>query len=170
MDTDQWRNGETCHDLVEDQEWLKSLAEPLPEAPEEDDAEKVERDYAVEVSGRRFDVKVIGEAFAGAAAPANGAGAAAGRKPPKRGERKKGGGGGPDQISSPLQGNMWKVVVSEGDEVEEGQLLCIIEAMKMENEINAHKAGTISELSVTEGEPIKAGDPIATITSAAADE
>ena len=60
---------------------------------------------------------------------------------------------------------MWKVVVSEGDEVEEGQLLCIIEAMKMENEINAHKAGTIATLSVTEGEPIKTGDPIATITS-----
>ena len=38
---------------------------------------------------------------------------------------------------------MWKVVVKQGDEVEEGQLLCIIEAMKMENEITAHKAGTI---------------------------
>ena len=163
MDTDQWRGGETCHDLVEDQDWLKSLAEPLPETGGDDEAEKVERDYAVEVSGRKFDVKVIGEAFAGGAVagPANGAGAA----PPKRGERKKSAGGGPDQITSPLQGNMWKVVVSEGDEVEEGQLLCIIEAMKMENEINAHKAGTIAELPITEGEPIKTGDPIATITS-----
>ncbi len=161
MQTDQWRAGETCRDLVEDKDWLKALATPVPE-PAGDEAEKVERDYAVEVSGRRFDVKVIGEAFAGGAAPVNGAGAKA---PPKRAERKKSAGGGPDQITSPLQGNMWKVVVSQGDEVEEGQLLCIIEAMKMENEINAHKAGTIAELPITEGEPIKTGDPIATITS-----
>jgi len=167
MDTDQWRAGETCRDLVEDQDWLKELAEDPPQATD-DEAEKVERDYAVEVSGRKFDVKVIGEAFAGGAVagPANGAGAA----PPKRAERKKSAGGGPDQITSPLQGNMWKVVVAEGDEVEEGQLLCIIEAMKMENEINAHKAGTIAELPITEGEPIKTGDPIATITSAPAED
>ena len=52
-----------------------------------------------------------------------------------------------------------------GDTVEQGQLLCIIEAMKMENEITAHKAGTISELPITEGAAIQAGAPIATITS-----
>ena len=62
---------------------------------------------------------------------------------------------------------MWKVLVKRGDTVEQGQLLCIIEAMKMENEITAHKAGTISELPITEGGPIQAGAPIATITSAA---
>ena len=169
MDTDQWRAGETCRDLVEDKDWLKALAtDPSPAQDESEEPEKVERDYAVEVSGRRFDVKVIGEAFAGGAPAANGtAGATA---PPKRGERKKAAGGGPDQITSPLQGNMWKVVVGQGDEVEEGQLLCIIEAMKMENEINAHKAGTISDLPIAEGEPIKTGDPIATITSAPAEE
>ena len=169
MDTDQWRAGETCRDLVEDTDWLKALAtDPSPGQDESEEPEKVERDYAVEVSGRRFDVKVIGEAFAGGAPATNGtAGATA---PPKRGERKKAAGGGPDQITSPLQGNMWKVVVGQGDEVEEGQLLCIIEAMKMENEINAHKAGTISDLPIAEGEPIKTGDPIATITSAPAEE
>ena len=69
-------------------------------------------------------------------------------------------------LPSPLQGNMWKVLVKQGDTVEEGQLLCIIEAMKMENEITAHKAGTIVELPIAEGEPIQAGAPIATITSA----
>ena len=52
---------------MEDKKWLKELAFPKPEKPAEgeDEEPKVERDYAVEVSGRRFDVKVIGEAFAG---------------------------------------------------------------------------------------------------------
>jgi acetyl-CoA/propionyl-CoA carboxylase, biotin carboxylase, biotin carboxyl carrier protein len=169
--TDQWHKGETCRDLLEDKDWLKQLAFPKPEPTDEDEDEapKVERDYAVEVSGRKFDVKVIGEAsgFGGG----NGAGpATAGRKPPKRSERKSSGGGGPDQVTSPLQGNMWKVVVKKGDTVEEGQLLCIIEAMKMENEITAHKAGTISDLPIEEGKPISTGDPIATITEAAGDD
>jgi acetyl-CoA/propionyl-CoA carboxylase biotin carboxyl carrier protein len=62
---------------------------------------------------------------------------------------------------------MWKVLVKQGDMVAEGQILCIIEAMKMENEITAHKAGTIAELPITEGEPINAGAPIATIKSEA---
>ena len=64
---------------------------------------------------------------------------------------------------------MWKVLVKQGDTVAEGQLLCIIEAMKMENEITAHKAGTIVELPIAEGEPIQAGAPIATIKSDTAD-
>ncbi len=162
--TDEWANGETCRNLMEDKKWLKATAPEQPVVPVDgDDEEKVERDYAVEVSGRKFDVKVIGAAFAGGAVSANGSGPA--RKAPKRSERKKSAGGGPDQIESPLQGNMWKVVVKQGDVVEEGQLLCIIEAMKMENEITAHKAGTIAALPIEEGKPISAGDPIATITS-----
>jgi len=166
MATEQWANGETCRDLVEDGDWLSQLSYPKPEPPSEDgpDEPKVERDYAVEVSGRRFDVKVIGEAFGG-----GGNGATAGRRPPRRSERRGPGGGGPDEITSPLQGNMWKVRVKKGDAVEEGQLLCIIEAMKMENEITAHKAGTVAELPIEEGRPINAGDPIATITSAPAE-
>jgi acetyl-CoA/propionyl-CoA carboxylase biotin carboxyl carrier protein len=165
--TDQWAAGETCRDLMEDRDWLKQTAPPAVEAPAGDDEDepKVERDYAVEVSGRKFDVKVIGTAFGGAV---NGA-APAPRTAPKRAERKKSAGGGPDEIVSPLQGNMWKVSVKQGDTVEEGQLLCIIEAMKMENEITAHKAGTIAALPIEEGKPISAGDPIATITSAAAE-
>src|SRR3954452_17703858 len=76
LDTDQWRNGETCRDLVEDKKWLKELAFDKPPAPEETEGEeepKVERSYAVEVSGKRFDVKVIGAAIGGnGAAPAAG--------------------------------------------------------------------------------------------------
>ena len=172
MASEQWAKAETCRDLIEDADWLKSLAAAPPEAPaDEDEAEKVQRTYTVEVSGKRFEVKVHGDvpavALNGSATPA-GAGAAA-RRPPRR-ERKSGGGGaGGDTLASPLQGNMWKVLVEQGQQVEEGQLVCIIEAMKMENEITAHKAGTIAELAVKEGEPVASGATIAVITSAAGD-
>jgi acetyl-CoA/propionyl-CoA carboxylase biotin carboxyl carrier protein len=60
---------------------------------------------------------------------------------------------------------MWKVLVEAGQKVEEGQLVCIIEAMKMENEITAHKAGVIEELAVKEGDAISSGATIAVIKS-----
>jgi acetyl-CoA/propionyl-CoA carboxylase biotin carboxyl carrier protein len=165
--TEQWARGETCRDLLEDRAWLKTLAfdAVAPAAPEEAEA-KVEQTYAVEVSGRRFDVRVVGPPFGGvSAAAANGSAAAAAPRT-KRSARSAAGGssaGGADTLTSPLQGNMWKVLVKQGDTVDEGQLVCIIEAMKMENEITAHKAGTIVELPISEGEPIQAGAPIATI-------
>ncbi|HST56543.1 MAG TPA: acetyl-CoA carboxylase biotin carboxylase subunit [Solirubrobacteraceae bacterium] len=170
--TEQWAKGETCRDLLEDKQWLKTLAFPKPDAPgagaDSDEEDQVEQSYAVEVSGRRFDVRVVGPPFAGGGGAANGTSAAgAGRKAPTRGERKSSSAGGPDTLPSPLQGNMWKVLVKQGDTVAEGQLLCIIEAMKMENEIMAHKAGVIAELPITEGAAIAAGAPIATIRSAA---
>jgi acetyl-CoA/propionyl-CoA carboxylase, biotin carboxylase, biotin carboxyl carrier protein len=165
--TEEWARGDTCKELLEDKKWLKTLAFAPVEVPTADDEEeKVEQSYAVEVSGRRFDVRVVGPAGAGGGAPANGSAPAAGRAAPRRTQRaSKGGGGGADVLPAPLQGNMWKVLVKQGDVVTEGQLLCIIEAMKMENEITAHKAGTIVDLPITEGAPIQAGAPIATIKS-----
>jgi acetyl-CoA/propionyl-CoA carboxylase biotin carboxyl carrier protein len=159
--TPQWANGETCRDLMEDTEWLKSTAPaeaPAPE-PSEEGAEIVTRDYKVEVSGKLFDVKVIGEAVAGAAAPAAG-----GRKPPKR-ERASGGSAASssEALPSPLQGTVLKVAVAEGAEVSEGDLICVIEAMKMENEITAHRSGKVTALNVAEGAAIGSGDTIATI-------
>jgi len=164
MASEQWANGETCRDLIEDKAWLKTLA--LPKEPrssdEEDAVEQVEREYTVEVSGKRFEVKVRGDAVAGGvAAPAAGAGA----RKPARSERKASAGGGADELVSPMQGNMWKVQVEQGATVEEGQIVCIIEAMKMENEITAHKAGVIEQLAVKEGEPIASGALIAVIKS-----
>jgi acetyl-CoA/propionyl-CoA carboxylase, biotin carboxylase, biotin carboxyl carrier protein len=167
LDTEQWANGETCRDLLEDKSWLKTLAFDKPAKPAEGEDETVEQAYTVEVSGRRFDVKVIGPPFAGGGVAVNGAAAAAGRAAPKRGERKSSAGGGADELVSPLQGNMWKVLVEQGQTVEEGQLICIIEAMKMENEITAHKAGVIETLSIKEGEPIQSGAPIAVIKAPA---
>jgi acetyl-CoA/propionyl-CoA carboxylase biotin carboxyl carrier protein len=164
--TRQWANAETCRDLVEDKRWLRALAfEPAAPASDDEEGEKVEQTYTVEVSGRRFDVRVIGAPFGGMVM--NGSAPAAGAAPRKPRERKRGGGAvGGDTLPSPLQGNMWRVKVRQGDAVEEGQLLCIIEAMKMENEITAHKAGVVAELPIVEGAPIAAGDPIATIRSA----
>jgi acetyl-CoA/propionyl-CoA carboxylase, biotin carboxylase, biotin carboxyl carrier protein len=160
--TRQWADGETCRDLMEDNDWLKSTAPEQAAAPEpsEEGAEIVTRDYTVEVSGKLFDVKVIGEAVAGVAAPAAGGG----RKPPKR-ERSGGGGAAAssEALPSPLQGTVLKVAVAEGAEVSEGDLICVIEAMKMENEITAHRAGKVTGLNVAEGAAIGSGDVIAVI-------
>ncbi len=60
--SDQWQAGETCRDLMEDKKWLKGIEYDAPAPAEDDGQEKVERDYAVEVSGRKFEVKVIGAA------------------------------------------------------------------------------------------------------------
>jgi acetyl-CoA/propionyl-CoA carboxylase biotin carboxyl carrier protein len=158
--TDQWKNGETCRDLVADKSWLKELAfapaEASGGAEGEHGEEKVERDYAVEVSGRKFEVKVIGAALGpNGAAPA--------RKAPRR-ERKSGGGGGaPGELVSPIQGTVLKVAVEQGAEVEEGALICVVEAMKMENEITAPTAGTVAQLGVYEGGSVATGDTIAVI-------
>ena len=104
---------------------------------------------------------VHGEA---APAAANGAAPAAARKPPRRERSAAGAGGGDgDELVSPLQGNLWKLLVEKGAEVEDGQLICIVEAMKMENEIAAHKAGKIEELPLAEGAAVKSGDTLAVI-------
>ena len=157
--TEQWANGETCRDLMEDREWLKTTAPAEATAPAEpkEGAETVARDYKVEVSGKLFDVKVIGEAAAGPAA-------AAGRKPPKR-ERKAGGAASAssESLPSPLQGTVLKVAVEQGAEVAEGDLICVIEAMKMENEIAAHRAGKVTSLNVTQGTSVSNGDVLAVI-------
>ncbi len=100
-----------------------------------------------------------------AAAPGPAANGAAAKAAPRRERKSSGGGAGGDTLASPLQGNVWKVLVEQGADVEEGALVCIIEAMKMENEIFAHKAGKIAELAVQEGGAVKSGDTIAVIKS-----
>jgi acetyl-CoA/propionyl-CoA carboxylase biotin carboxyl carrier protein len=164
--TEQWANAETCRDLVEDRSWLKQLAFEKPAAPAEGEEDAaVEQAYTVEVSGKRFEVKVIGPPLAGGALP-NGSGpATATRKPPRR-ERAgaAGGGGGGDTLASPIQGTVLRVAVEKGAAVEEGALIAVVEAMKMENEITAHKAGTVSELPIAVGAAVATGETIAVIT------
>jgi acetyl-CoA/propionyl-CoA carboxylase biotin carboxyl carrier protein len=173
MRSEQWANAETCRDLIEDRDWLKGLAFPAAE-PQPDDggdeAENVEHGYTVEVSGKRFAVKVIGPPLAGAAAPANGAGPGGARRPPRRQRSGGSGGGGGDALTSPIQGTVLRVAVEAGADVQEGALIAVVEAMKMENEITAHKAGKIAELPITAGGSVATGDTIAVITAAAAEE
>jgi acetyl-CoA/propionyl-CoA carboxylase biotin carboxyl carrier protein len=162
LQTEQWARGETCKDLTEDKKWLKTTKPEDTEipAPAEGEAEKVARDYLVEVSGKRFDVKVIGEATGFAAAGA----APAGAPKPKREKRGgSGSGGGGPVLESPLQGSIFKLEVSEGQEVNEGDLVCVIEAMKMENEITAHKSGKVTKVSISVGDAVASGDPLVTI-------
>ena len=148
-----------------DKQWLKQFAQPKPEAPADGEEPQVERSYAVEVSGRRFDVKVIGPPAAGTANGAAPPGATAARKP-KRGERAAAaGGGGGDTLASPLQGTVLRVAVEKGATVDEGGLICVIEAMKMENEITAHKAGTVAELPIAVGASVATGDTLAVISA-----
>ena len=163
LDTDQWRRGETCRDLVEDPAWLAGLAAPAPAAPAADGgdpAPSLERLYAVEVSGRRFDVRVIAPAERAAGPPAT----AAPRAPRRRASTNGAGPGSAlEALRSPLQGTVLRVAVEEGAVVAEGDLVCVIEAMKMENEITAHRAGTLSALAVSQGASVCLGDAIAVI-------
>jgi acetyl-CoA/propionyl-CoA carboxylase biotin carboxyl carrier protein len=172
MATKQWADAETCRDLIEDRAWLKKLAfaPAAKPADDEEEAESVEQSYTVEVSGKRFDVKVIGPPFAGGAAvngsaPA-GVAAAGARRPARRAQRGGGGGGGGDTLPSPIQGTVLKVAVEAGADVEEGTLICVVEAMKMENEITAHKAGKVTELPISVGASVATGDTLAVITAA----
>jgi acetyl-CoA/propionyl-CoA carboxylase biotin carboxyl carrier protein len=170
--TEQWARGETCRDLLEDAAWLKALAfpkAPKPAGEDGDAQESVEQTYTVEVSGRKFDVKVIGPPPAAAPAAANGGAPAVAR--PKRAARQNGrrnDAGSSDTLPSPMQGSIWKVPVKQGQEVAEGDVVTIIEAMKMENEITAHKAGVIAELPIREGDSVASGDTLAVIVDPAA--
>jgi acetyl-CoA/propionyl-CoA carboxylase biotin carboxyl carrier protein len=175
LQTRQWAQAQTCRDLIEDRQWLKALGFPTPgeKAAEVEEVPPVEQTYTVEVSGKRFDVKVIGPPFAGGE-QSNGAGPAAtvraggqgGRRAPRRSQRARGGGGGGagDEITSPLQGTVLKVAVEEGATIEEGALIAVIEAMKMENEIIAHKSGTVAKLPISVGNSVATGDTLAVIS------
>ena len=107
-------------------------------------------------------MKVIGPPATGAAVAPNSAG-------PTRAPRRDRAAGGPSAdgatgtILSPIQGTVLKVNVVKGAEVEAGAVVCVIEAMKMENEITAPLGGKVEELNVSEGASVASGDTIAVI-------
>ena len=122
---------------------------------------RVLRDVTAEVDGRRYQVKLwvpdLGDAVAvQAGAAAKGAG-------PKRPKAAAGGAAGSGTVAVPMQGTIVKVLVAEGDTVEVGQTVCVLEAMKMENNVNAEKSGTVKEVRVAPGDSVGPGDVIAVI-------
>jgi acetyl-CoA/propionyl-CoA carboxylase biotin carboxyl carrier protein len=131
-------------------------------AADRDDASAalVERTVPVEVDGRRFSVKVwLPDA---PAAPARAAAGAA-RPRPKVSASSAGGGSGSGTVSAPMQGTIVKVLVEVGAAVAAGDALLVLEAMKMENHINADKAGTVKEIRVQAGDSVGTGDVLAII-------
>jgi acetyl-CoA/propionyl-CoA carboxylase biotin carboxyl carrier protein len=114
----------------------------------------VERTVPVEVNGKRFSVRLwLPDA------PVNAGGGAARRTPrPRPAAAGSAGGAGDGVISAPMQGTIVKVLIAEGDEVEAGQALLVLEAMKMENHINALAGGTVKEIRVEAGDTVGPGD------------
>ncbi len=136
---------------------LSDVSSAPTAAPTDDDAEPmVERTTTVEVNGKRFDVKMWVPESAGVAAPA-----AKAKK--KRSAASGGGAIGSGSVTVPMQGTIVKLLVEVGDEVEVGQGVVVLEAMKMENQINAEKAGTVTEIKVAAGDTVGGGDVVAVI-------
>ena len=110
------------------------------------------RSFGVELDGKRFDVKlreVVEDAAPEKPRPPESAGSV--------------GGGPTEAVTAPMQGTIVKVLVAVGDEVEAGQAVCVLEAMKMENSILAAHAGTVEELKVEPGQSVETGATIAIV-------
>ncbi|HEX7094992.1 MAG TPA: acetyl-CoA carboxylase biotin carboxylase subunit [Acidimicrobiales bacterium] len=140
---------------------LSGIAAAGAPAPTDgDEAPKVRRETVVEVNGKRFSVAMWVPESAGVAA-----GAAGGGAPRPRRASSSTGHGGPatGEVAVPMQGTIIKVLVSVGDEVEAGQPVCVLEAMKMENNITAGKSGTVKEVKVSPGDTVGSGDIVVVI-------
>jgi acetyl-CoA/propionyl-CoA carboxylase, biotin carboxylase, biotin carboxyl carrier protein len=144
--------GGTGHGLVESEELAREAEARTKEivAQSNLDGRALPRTTAVEVGGRRFEVTVLEpEPPWAELARRRRARAASGL-----------GGAGSEAVVSPMQGTVLKVDVADGDAVEAGAVLCVVEAMKMENEIVAHRAGTVADVSVAAGAAVSSGQVI----------
>jgi len=134
-----------------------AAAAPAP-ADGEDGENLVERTVPVEVDGRRFSVRVW---LPDAPAVPAGRTAAVARPRPKLAATSSGGGSG--TVTAPMQGTIVQVLVEVGAQVEVGQGILVLEAMKMENHINAERAGEVKEIRVAAGDSVGTGDVLAVI-------
>ncbi|HEV7727803.1 MAG TPA: biotin carboxylase N-terminal domain-containing protein [Modestobacter sp.] len=151
----------TVHTRWIETEWDNQV-EPYAAAPAEADEDAPRQTVVVEVGGRRLEVSLPAGLAAG-----GGAAATAGAKPRKRGGGGGGGAASGDSLTSPMQGTIVKVGVEDGATVAAGDLIVVLEAMKMEQPITAHKAGTVSGLSAEVGATVTSGAVICTIADAA---
>jgi acetyl-CoA/propionyl-CoA carboxylase biotin carboxyl carrier protein len=126
-----------------------------PASTEEAHDDRVLRSVTTEVDGRRFEVDLW--------LPAGGLGSTGAVKPKRRAGSTGVAGSGSGEVTVPMQGTVVKVLVAVGDEVEAGQTVCILEAMKMENSVTAEKSGTVTEVRVAAGGAVSAGDVLAVI-------
>jgi acetyl-CoA/propionyl-CoA carboxylase biotin carboxyl carrier protein len=135
---------------------IKPFAAPAGvEAEEEPGRETV----VVEVGGKRLEVSLPSSLGIGLAR----AGLAAGAKPKRRAAKKSASAVSGDTLASPMQGTIVKVAVEEGEEVEEGDLIVVLEAMKMEQPLNAHRTGTVKGLTAEVGASVTSGAVICEI-------
>jgi acetyl-CoA/propionyl-CoA carboxylase biotin carboxyl carrier protein len=118
---------------------------------------KVLREVTAEVDGRRYEVKLWVPDLAAMSAETG----RAGTRPAKLRSAMAGTGSG--MVTVLMQGTIVKVLVNPGDEVEAGQSVCVLEAMKMENTITAEKSGTVQEVRVSAGDSVGPGDVVAVI-------
>jgi acetyl-CoA/propionyl-CoA carboxylase biotin carboxyl carrier protein len=110
----------------------------------------------VEVGGKRIEVSIPAD-FGGLAAPADAGQQARQPRPSSRRSRAAGGAPASDELISPMQGTIVKIVAADGEHVEAGDTVVVLEAMKMEQPLIAHKAGTVSGLSIAVGQTVPAG-------------
>jgi acetyl-CoA/propionyl-CoA carboxylase, biotin carboxylase, biotin carboxyl carrier protein len=148
----------TVHTRWIETEWNNTV-EPFAGGEGADAEETPRQTVVVEVGGRRLEVSLPGDLAIGGGAPA----AAAKAAPRKRGSGKGGSAVSGDAVTAPMQGTIIKVAVSDGDTVSAGDLVVVLEAMKMENPVTAHKAGTITGMSATQGSSVSQGTVICEI-------
>jgi len=132
-----------------------------------EEAETVEREFTVEVNGKRFEVN-LEERGAQLAAGASGAGGSGPRQ--RRSGSSSGNSGGETvvegdgtTVTAEMQGTILDVAVAEGDEIESGDVVCVLEAMKMENDVVASQSGTVTQVAVSEGESVDMGDVLVVV-------
>jgi acetyl-CoA/propionyl-CoA carboxylase biotin carboxyl carrier protein len=152
--------GEHSTKWVEERLDLSGIAAPAKPVPADDgdQAPLVERTTTVEVNGKRFAVKM----WVPDAPVAVTAGAPA-KRAPRKAAAGAGAGSGSGDVTVPMQGTIVKVLVEVGQAVEAGQAVVVLEAMKMENQIQAEKSGTVKEIKVAPGATVGAGDIVVVI-------
>lgn len=131
---------------------------PLAMASGDDDTAIVQRQTTVEVNGRRFDVKLWVPETGGVTS-----GAPAKKKTPRAASGAGAAGAGTGKVAVPMQGTIVKVLVEVGQNVEAGQSVVVLEAMKMENQIEADKTGVVKAINVAPGDTVGAGDIVVVI-------